>query len=159
MAQINRAFTGFGYNTPSGRRGYSWVAIGTGPADANPLVLQHGSMTLDESVNVQTVETTAFNGYSDCYSSSSTIAGKISGFLAASDGDHATDPVSIKTGTRAYVEINAGTLTLTGYCLITKFGWTVDVSDFATVDVEMQFKGVPVLRKAGFLAGVGCNRP
>lgn len=159
MGQINRAFTGFGYNTPGGRRGYSWVAIGTGPTDQNPLILQHGNMDIDESVNVTPVETTAFNGYTDCYSGSSTITGKISGYVAASDGDHATDPVSIKTGTRAYIEISAGTLTLAGYCLIKGFSFKIDVNEFVSVEVEYQFKGVPNLRKMGFLAGVGCLRP
>lgn len=159
MAQINRAFTGHGYWINGNRTGYSWAAIGTGPADANPLVLQHGEMSIDESIILTSIETTAFNGYSDCYSGSSTITGKISGFVAASDGDHNTDPISIKTGTRAYLEIRAGTLSLIGYCLINKFNWTISQDDIARVTVEFQFKGVPVTRRAGFLAGLGCNRP
>lgn len=159
MSQVNRGFTGYGFHINGVRQGYSWAAIGTGPTDPQPLVLQHGSLKINESTDISTIETTAFNGYTDCYAGGTTITGTIDGYIAASDGQHQSDPVSIKSGTRAYLDIQAGTLGLNGYCLIGEFDFTIDQNDFARVTIGFQFKGVPVTRRYGFLAGVGCNRP
>ena len=164
MAAINRPFTGYGFFTGPGPTGitrvnYSWAAIGSGPTDTNPLVLEHGSITATESAQITTIGTTAFNGWSDSYAGPTTITGTINGYLAASNTDHATDPVSVRAGTKGFLILTAGTWTYSGWMLISSFDISVDAGDFAAVSVGFTMKAAPTARRLGFYQGGGCVRP
>lgn len=166
MAAINRPFTGsgfftgFGSGSQSGSRvNYSWAAIGYGPDDTAPVVLEHGSITATESAQVTTIGTTAFNGWTDSYAGPTTISGTINGFLTASDTDHATDPISVRAGTKGYLILTAGSWTYTGWILVNSFDISVDADELAAVSIGYTMKAVPVQRRMGFYQGGICNRP
>ena len=166
MAAINRPFTGSGFNTGFGSGitagvpvNYSWAAIGAGPTDAQPVVLEHGSMTASETSPVTTIGTTAYNGWSDSYAGVATITGTINGFLAASDTDHTTDPISVRAGTRGYLIVTAGSWTYEGWILINSFDIAVDADELVTVAIGYTMKAVPRHRRLGFYQGGGCGRP
>jgi hypothetical protein len=159
MAVWKQPFTGHGLKTPSGGRlNYSWVAIGSGPSDANPLLVDHATVTTTESSSVTTVGTTAYNGFTDSYASTATISGTVEGYLAASDGDHATDPQSVRAGTRAYMIVTGGTFLVEGWILLSDYTVTLSANDISTVKFSFTYKALPVRRTLGFLQG-GCPRP
>ena len=159
MAVINRPFTGYGIRTANGgRQNYSWCAIGSGPADANPLIIEHGSITATESASVTTLGTTAYNGWTDSYASTATITGTVDGYLSASDGDHPSDPVSGRAGAKAYMIITGGSWQYEGWILLSDYSVTVSANEISTVKFSFTFKAVPVHRTLGFLQAA-CPKP
>jgi hypothetical protein len=159
MAVWKQPFTGHGLKTPSGGRlNYSWVAIGSGPSDANPLLVDHATVTTTESSSVTTVGTTAYNGFTDSYASPATISGTVEGYLAASDGNHATDPQSGRAGTRAYMIVTGGTFLVEGWILLSDYTVTLSANEICTVKFSFTYKALPIRRTLGFLQG-GCPKP
>jgi hypothetical protein len=160
MAALNRPFTGRGFIAGNGNRvNYSFCAVGTGPSDANPLIIEHGSISATESSSITTIGTTAYNGFTDSYSGPTTISGTVDGFVTASDTDHTNDPVSVRAGTKMYLIITAGSWTYEGYVLVSNFNISVNSSEMASVQFGYTFKTVPTKRTLGFYRGGACNKP
>jgi hypothetical protein len=160
MAALNRPFTGHGFIAGNGNRvNYSWCAVGTGPTDSNPLIIEHGSISATESATITTIGTTAYNGWTDSYSSPATISGTVDGFITASDTYHTTDPVTVRAGTKAYMIITAGSWTYEGWILISNFNISVNANEIASVQFGYTFKTVPVKRTLGFYQGGACIKP
>jgi len=159
MANINRPFTGRGYRTTTGTRvNYSWCSVGTGPTDAYPLIVEHGGITATESASVTSIGTTAYNGWSDSYAGTATITGSVEGYVTASDGTHATDPTTVRAGSKMYLIVAAGTWSIEGWVLISSFDVSANSNDMVSVKFGYTYKTAPVKRTLGIYQGGACAR-
>jgi hypothetical protein len=152
-------FTGAGLKNLSGQRvSYQWFGYapdpGNGTIPTTFTSLLNGTISIEQNTPVATAPTTAFNGFVDGWSESTTVSGSVEGYVQPSSVVPTVSGTTTPfTSTKYYFKVLIGSVYYAGFGYFSSAKISSDVNEIAKVSFEYTLVGIPTTAQIAIVTG------
>lgn len=159
IVYTNTVFTGAGLKNMAGQRvSFQWFGFAPAPSDGSvPTTLNsilNGTISIEESANVATAPTTAFNGFVDGWVENATLSGTVEGYVQPSSVVPTySGAITPFTSGQYYFKVLVGTVYHACFGYFSNIKVSADVNDVSKISFSYTLTGIPTVAQYDYVRG------